>query len=138
MKFLFTVCFSLSTFVLQANAILLDDVMTQEEQKKTGVSRLTTQQKIELENWMNRTFVLKTNPSSNSQTLYLSINIDGGAKLRLSDNSLWQVAPSDVPQAAGWLLPVPLEIQESKDPQYPYYLVNPQTQEKVKVKKLSS
>lgn len=135
-KSILALLFLLSASVLQADRILLEDVMSPAEQKKTGISTLSFQQKIELENWLNNTFVLKATQAPLSSNLSLSMNIKGGQQLRLSDGSLWAIAPSSVGQAAVWIFPIPIQIQNSNDPDYPYYLVNSQTQEKVKAKKI--
>ena len=106
--------------------IILDEVMTRDDQKKTGVANLSRTQKIALETWLNNTFVLKPKEQAPPPTaqLSLSINIDNGQKLQLSDNSIWEIAPSDVPTAAVWITPFPVKITQSNDPDYPYLLVN--------------
>lgn len=56
--------------------------------------------------------------------LYLSVNIESGKKLLLSDNSLYEVAPSDVKTASTWLTPFPIKIEQSGDTTYPLKLTN--------------
>lgn len=106
--------------------IILDEVMTRDDQKKTGVANLSRNQKIALETWLNNTFILKPKEQAPPPTaqLSLSINIDNGQKIELSDNSIWEIAPSDVPTAAVWITPFPVKITQSNDPDYPYLLVN--------------
>ena len=92
---------------LQSSEIILDDVMSQEEQKKTGIKKLSFKQKVALESWLNRTFVLKEKASENTTPLSLSINIDRGEKLQLSDGSVWLIAPTDRQISSIWLTPFP-------------------------------
>jgi hypothetical protein len=111
---------------LQAQDFILDDVMSRDDQRKTGVSTLTIGQKLALESWLNKNFVLKPKEQTPQPQpeLSLSINIDNGQKLRLSDNSLWEIAPNDVQTAAVWITPFPVQIKSSGDPDYPCLLVN--------------
>ncbi len=120
-----------------AQDILLDDVMTKEEQKKTGVYNMTMQQKIELEAWINRTFILKPVTTAQASGLNLSININDGQKLQLSDGSIWEIAPSDVPTAAVWITPFPVNVLSSNDPTYPSLLVNAQSGASVKARQIA-
>ena len=129
---------SLLTSAASAQDILLDEVMTKEEQKKTGVYNMTMQQKVELEAWINRTFILKPAATSQVSGLSLSININNGQKIQLSDGSLWEVAPRDVPTAAAWLTPFPINILPSNDPNYPTMLVDVQTGASVKARQVTS
>ena len=129
--------FLLSALTLQAQ-IILDQVMSKEEQKKTGVANLSANQKIALEAWLNQTFVLKQPDKTTNAQLSLSINIDNGQKLQLSDNSIWEVSPNDVPTAAIWITPFPIKISQSNDPDYPYLLVNTTTGQSVKARKVST
>src|SRR5579862_3339262 len=99
----------LSSLPLNAQ-IVLDEVMSRDDQKKTGVVKLTANEKIALEAWLNKNFVLKTEEKATKSGLSLSINIDHGRKLQLSDNSLWEIAPDDVSKAAVWITPFPVQI----------------------------
>jgi hypothetical protein len=121
---------------LQAE-ILLDEVMSKEDQQKTGVKYLKREQKIALEQWLDQNFVLKTHAKVPEQKLSLSINIDNGQKIRLSDNSLWEIAPNDVSIAAVWITPFPIKIMPSNDQDYPCLLVNADTGVSVKARQIS-
>jgi len=116
--------------------IILDEVMTREEQKKTGVDRLNFQQKVALENWLNQMFVLKAAPVNPQAPLSLSINIDNGQKIQLSDNTLWEVAPGDVPTSALWITAFPVKIIPSNDLNYPFLIINTNTSASVKARKV--
>ncbi len=134
--FLSLTAISLSFSHLHAKQIMLDDVMTREEQKKTGVDKLSLKEKIELENWLNRTFVLKAHDQTEQAQLFLSININNGQKLQLSDESIWEIAPRDVQTAAVWITPFPVKIVPSNDPDYPFLIVNTNTGIGVTARKL--
>jgi hypothetical protein len=115
---------------------LLDQVMSKEEQKETGVAKLSRNQKIALEAWLNKNFILKSKDQTSQKTqLSLSINIDNGQKLQLSDNSIWEISPDDVSTAAVWITPFPVKITQSDDPDYPYLLVNETSGVSVKARK---
>ncbi len=124
---------------LQAQ-IILDEVMSRDEQKKTGVANLSSTQKVALEAWLNNNFVLKSKEEAEApQTeLSLSINIDNGQKLELSDNSLWEIAPGDVPTSAVWITPFPVKIAPSGDPNYPCLIINPNSGVSVKARRIPS
>jgi hypothetical protein len=105
--------------------IILDEVMSREEQKTIGVDKLSRRQKLSLETWLNKTFVLKTEAEkSESSPLSLAINIHGGKRLQLSDNSIWEIDPDDVKISSGWITPISIKISSGKNPKYPYLIIN--------------
>jgi hypothetical protein len=128
-------CFALAISPLAATPIVLDDVMTKEEQQKTGVSRLSFTQKVQLETWLNKKFVLKAQENPKTADLFLSINIENGRKIQLSDNSIWEIAPSDIQTASVWLLPFPVSVESNNDPDYPYTITNMNSGASVKARK---
>lgn len=101
--------------------IRLDQVMTIDEQKKTGVSKLTEVQKRQLEAWINTKFVLKTGSQA---TISLQENRYSGSQLYLSNNTLYEIAPTDRAQTSSWLSPVIVTIEPSGDPLYPWKITN--------------
>lgn len=116
--------------------IVLDDVMSKEDQKNTGVSTLNRQQKIALEEWLNRNFISKVEDKKPSvPEISLSININNGQKLILSDNSVWEIDPKDVDIASVWITPFPVKISPSHDTDYPVLLTNTSTGVSVKARK---
>lgn len=117
--------------------IILDQAMTPEDQRKTGMTKLNRKQKLALESWLNENFTSKESPSQDQEPLSLSINIDNGQKLQLSDNSIWEVHPQDVDISAVWITPFPLQIEKSTNPTYPFLLKNTRTQMSVRARKSS-
>lgn len=116
--------------------IILDEAMNPEDQRKTGVIKLNRKQKLALEAWLNDHFIAKEeNNSQDKEPLSLSINIDNGQKLELSDGSIWEVHPQDVDISAVWITPVPLQIEKSTNSTYPFLLKNTRTQMSVRARK---
>lgn len=115
--------------------INLSEVMTPQEQQKTGVSQLSDAQKKELETWMNQKFTLKTNDKP--KQIYLSENIQSGARLRFSDGSLYEIIPEDRSKASFWLTPFQVKIDQGKDPNYPYIITNTVTMISVRAKQIN-
>lgn len=119
--------------------IILDEAMNQEDQRKTGVTKLNRKQKLALEAWLNDHFITKEEQiSQEKEPLSLSINIDNGQKLQLSDDSIWEVYPQDVDISAVWITPFPLQIEKSTNPTYPFLLKNTRTQMSVRARKSNS
>ncbi len=116
--------------------IILDDVMSPEEQKKTGINRLSYKEKEELEAWLNKNFMPKQKQQVQPTTLTLSININDGHQLLLSDGTSWEIDPQDYSVSKDWLAPIPIVIKASNNQQYPRYLVNKTTGIKVRAKQM--
>ncbi|MBY0528649.1 MAG: hypothetical protein K2P51_00475 [Rhabdochlamydiaceae bacterium] len=120
--------------------ILLDDVMDKNLQKKAGIEDLSPKQKRVLETWLNDTFVLKseTEKALPVSSLTLSININNGKQLRLSDDTLWDIDPSDYSITATWVTPFPVQMGDSGNPNYPTLLTNLNTKISVRAKPAES
>lgn len=120
---------------------LLNDVMSLEEQQKTGVANLTPDQRAELELWLNLNFIPKPvtppPPSVKQAPVTLSENLNNGKQLRLSDGSLYEVSPDDVGLTGFWITPFEVKILPSRDATYPVLLVNTNTGTAVKAKQIS-
>lgn len=68
--------------------------------------------------------------------LHVQANIEGGKKLLLTDDSLWEVDPKDLYISSLWLSPFQMEISwEGSDP-YPYLLINIQSQKQVRARRI--
>ncbi len=117
--------------------ILLDEVMSKDVQQQTGVYNLSHLQKAALENWLNANFEVKTSKvKQTTPEVMLSINIEGGRKLQLSDNTLWEIDPNDVSQSSVWITPFPIRIVPSDSAEYPFLLVNKTSGVSVKARKV--
>lgn len=120
--------------------IHLEDMMSDDEKIQTGVATLTANEKMALELWINKNFVPRGNapaPAPKSEeNLYLSENIEGGKKLRLSDGSTYEISPDDVQLTNFWITPFPIKILPSQDPNYPILIINTNTGTAVKAKLL--
>jgi hypothetical protein len=134
--------FVLSSLLLLSTAfsqqLLLDDIMSTEDQKSAGVAYLTPNQRIALEQWMNKHCNCPSEKSvseEKNQGLFMSINIDNGKEIQLNDNSIWEVDPRDYAISEAWLTSFPIKIIPSDDPEYPFLLVNKITGVGIKVRK---
>lgn len=70
--------------------------------------------------------------------LYLSLNIDDGARLQLSDGTTYEIAPEDRLYSAYWITPFPLTIGASGDPDYPISITNLNSRRSVRGKKIDT
>lgn len=131
----------LLTFILFSNKVFgafqLNDVMSADEQKKTGVSGLSDAQKKELESWLNNNFVQKTTAPA-PKPLSLQQNMNGGAQLIFSDGSVYEIAPEDRSKTTFWLTPINVTMEPSGDPNYPTKITNSLTSVSVNAKKVST
>ncbi len=132
MKKFITLCITL--FGISAHAVVvIDDMMSKQDMQKTGISKLTAAEKAALEVWLEDNFTPK---QQKTVPLSLSENIDSGKRLRLTDGSLYAIAPDDTDKTALWITPFPLTITESGDAEYPYLITNQVSGSKVKAKRL--
>lgn len=129
MKVLFVPLLFLSPLLAD---IALDQMMTPQEQKETGVSTLTPTQKSALEKWLNTRLAPKQTSAANQVSL--ALNINGGQKLLLSDRTIYEIAPDDVKTSSAWLTPFVVKIEPSGDPNYPVKLTNPNSGASVKAR----
>ncbi len=116
-----------ATTVLYSSKVLgtmrLSEVMSMDEQKKTGVAALSDAQKTQLESWLNDKFVLKPTMVAASP-IYLEQNMQSGAQLMFSDGSIYEIAPTDRSKTVFWLTPIAVTIEPSGDPNYPSKITN--------------
>lgn len=116
-----------ATTVLYTSNVLgtmrLNEVMSMDEQKKTGVATLSDAQKKQLENWINDKFVLKPQMAATS-SIYLEQNMQNGTQLMFSDGSIYEIAPTDRSKTVFWLTPIEVTFEPSGDPNYPSKITN--------------
>lgn len=121
-------------------AQLLDFDMTREEQKATGVYKLTDNQKQALQRWIDRHYTRREEPlveNANHAPAVLSENLQNGRYIRLSDRTTWEINPNDTALTQGWITPAEIIISQSGDSNYPYKLTNSLTGSSVKARKVS-
>jgi len=131
---LITLLLNVSIVMAQGKFVLkLDKIMTPEEQKRTGVAKLSKSEREALEQWLtNWTLkVIQKATASTSQTYagvggghWVSKKIDGGKFLKLEDGSLWEISPIDRINTSLWLITEEIIVIESGNPLYPYKLIN--------------
>lgn len=148
-----------SLAAIQPQSLKLNDLMTEEEQRSAGVSRLTAVERAQLEVWLtNYTLKLYSNLARNPNlrpgelpilgeqhqyrqktTSYKPTNkvltvdevYDDGASMRLGDGSIWRVFEGDQERAFQWDSGQRLAVYRSNNPQFPYRVVNMGTQEAI-------
>jgi hypothetical protein len=106
----------------------LDIQMTPEEKKQTGIYKLDDTQKAALQQWIDTNYtkkqeVVEAAPITGKNPI-LSENLMSGKYIRLSDSTLWQIKPEDVPIAQAWITPVEILKTQSSDPFYTIKLTN--------------
>ena len=84
----------------------------------------TTQAKISKNNYL-------------PQSLTVSEVIANGKFLELSDNSLWEIDPADIPKSGGWISSGKITLTHSDSVIYPFLLQNSLTNDSVKAKRSS-
>lgn len=120
---------------LLGKQLLLDEVMNKEDQRKTGVAYLTPNQRSALETWINQNCNCTPQKTPPQPNLFLSININNGQKIQLTDGTIWEINPQNYATSAAWLASIPIKIVPSDDPDFPYLLVNKNDGVSVKAKK---
>ncbi|PIS01205.1 MAG: hypothetical protein COT84_03535 [Chlamydiae bacterium CG10_big_fil_rev_8_21_14_0_10_35_9] len=118
----------------------LDSLMSEEDMKNTGVYKLSTTEKIELKNWIDRNYVKKSKSplSRGYQQLPTIAEVTfSGQFIRLDDDTIWQIDPKDTAVTQGWLTPVPIKVEYTAVGAYPYTLTNTVTSSKVHARKVS-
>ncbi|MCI0382002.1 MAG: hypothetical protein L0207_02990 [Chlamydiae bacterium] len=114
--------------------VTLDEMMSQDEQKQTGVTKLSPNQKKLLEKWIDDHFTKKI--ANNTETSTLILNIGRGKVLQLSNGFYYEIAPEDQEYSSSWLTPTAIQIKEGDDPDFPLLLKNMRTGTTVRGKKL--
>src|ERR1700722_1167340 len=137
MKHLSALFLVLTALPLWSSPLILDEVMSREDQQRTGVAYLSTNQRIALEQWLNLNCNCpsRITPTEKQENLFVSINIDSGRKIQLNDNSIWDIDPRDYAISEAWLASIPIKIVPSDDPDFPYLLVNRNTGVSIRAKK---
>lgn len=120
-------------------AVMIDADMTVEEMKQTGMAKLSAQEKVALQNWLEGRYGKKMVAQNEKKPApILQENLKNGHYIRLSDLSLWEINSPDTPITQGWITPVEIKVSASQDPAYPYILTNTLTGSSVKARKATS
>lgn len=116
--------------------------MNAKDKKATGVYKLTTKEKVALQNWIDARYDKRPAPiatdADTKEHGVLTENLNNGRHIRLSDHSLWEIRPSDTPLTQAWITPVEIYVSRSDDPNYPYKLTNSLTGTSVHAKAIQS
>lgn len=119
---------------------ILDNEMNLQERKKTGVYKLSAKEKTALYAWIEAGYVKRETPLAVAEAdqSVLEENLRSGSYIRLSNNTLWNIHPDDVPVTQGWITPVDITVSPNDDPQYPFKLTNTLSGSSVRAKKVTS
>jgi hypothetical protein len=111
----------------------LDKIMSKEDQQAIGVPQMSDAQRAALERWATG-FALQVVAASNKKAggayagatdgHWVKSKIDGGKIIQLEDGSMWQISPIDKIETTLWLPTEGITIIESKNPTFPYKLIN--------------
>lgn len=118
-----------------AELLLLDEVMSPEDQNKTGIATLSRTQRTYLEQWLNENMALASSmPPAEIVTFSLNLNLQGGRVLQLSNGTLWEVNPADLLISNGWILPCTITLSPNTNSDFPFTLRNTSSKEQVRVR----
>lgn len=144
MKSLFLFLFSYNAIAIAQSSNSLDTHMDNTDRYRSGMNKLSPQEKKVLQEWIDTHHTLKdastaSDPNSPTQNggyagkgAVLSQNIAGGRYIELGDNSIWMINPEDIPTTAGWISPIDINVQPNPDSNWPYILVNSVTGSKAR------
>ncbi len=152
--FIFLCLIFLNIHRLEATSQLqISQIMTEAEQKKMGIPKLSETERTALESWLTSWSVSLLNKKSPAtapnqsdklskedafvETLYISHINGSGNQIELNDGSIWKVYPIDVMTAAGWLPRDTVRLLKSTNDQFPYQIHNLSTGGQVKTTLLS-
>lgn len=113
--------------------------MSIEEQLQTGINKLSSQETANLQGWIDRNYQRRESAFSGRKkdtTPVMEQNLNSGRVIKLSDNTYWEINPTDTPITQGWITAA--EIQVKPDPSnqvYPYILTNGITGSSVRARK---
>ncbi|OGN56482.1 MAG: hypothetical protein A3D96_02660 [Chlamydiae bacterium RIFCSPHIGHO2_12_FULL_44_59] len=123
-------------FLLVTALTAFDAKMSDRELQKTGVSRLSLPEKKALHEWIEEHYEKKVMAQNQQKEPQLQENLNNGSLIRLTDNTLWKIAPKDTPVTQGWITQVEIKISKSEDENYPFLLTNSLTGSSVKAQKV--
>jgi hypothetical protein len=121
-----------------AAAIAFDTEMTQEEKDKTGVARLSLEERSALQEWIEEHHSKKILAQGKKSGPIIQEVLKNGRYVRLSDNSLWEIDPADTPITQSWITAVEIKVSSRGSGDYPYTLNNTLTGSSVKARKATS
>lgn len=118
--------------------LAFDAEMTQEEKKKTGIARLSLEEKTALQEWIEEHHSKKILAQGKKTGPIVQEVLKNGRFVRLSDSSLWEIDPSDTPITQSWITAVEIKVSSNGSGDYPYTLTNTLTGSSVKARKATT
>ncbi len=121
--------------VILAAALAFDSDLSEEQQNKLGLAKLSIQERAALRDWVEEHYEQKEIAQNSKKTSPLLVEVlKRGRFLRLSDDSLWEIDPKDTPITQSWITPNEIKISKKSNGEYPYTLTNSLTGSTVKAK----
>ncbi len=134
-----------------------EKLMSKEDQKRTGVSRLTPTERRALEEWMYQwtvkavRFASRSGQERNTQSVprargtclqtgsghWVSKTIEGGKYVELEDGSLWEISALDRINSMLWLVTENIAIVASQNPIYPCRMINKDSEDTAEAKRIN-
>lgn len=105
----------------------INDMMSIEDQRKTGVIRLKQAQKMELARWLVEHGFYEHHAKVDPKYPPLLIQRNIGTLITLTDGSEWEIAPEDISTAKTWKIMDKIEVVKTENPMYPFKLINKNT-----------
>ena len=133
----------ISSSLVYAEQLTIDKVMTPEELIKTGVSKLSPEQRRALDSWLNsftnHVYKVASQKSGGTKNYvgvgsghWIQKNSMGGEMITLEDGSLWEINSIDRIYTGIWLPISEITVVEASQPigEYKYILINTDDGEK--------
>lgn len=119
-----------------------DSEMTKQEKKETGVSKLSRKEKKSLQAWIDGHYSAQGVPTPPGvktpvKRPLVEENLQSGHYIQLTDKTIWEIHPQDIPITQGWLSPSEIVVTQTGNEEYPYTLTNSQTGSSVRARKVS-
>ncbi len=122
MTYPFLIAFLLFAYKMDPDSSF-DNFMSPSDQKRTGVEKLSQEEKMELQKWIN-SYCAENVGNIGGGYPSISEIFGNGTYIRLSDDSLWKIDPHDTPITQSWITPVEIIVENKGTGEYPYQLTN--------------
>jgi hypothetical protein len=121
--------------IILAASFAFVSTMSEKEIQQTGINKLTAQEKMTLQEWVDQHYTKKhlSNKKKSDPLIYEVLHL--GSLIRLSDDTLWEIHKENTLITQSWITPVGIKVTHNDDPKYPYTLTNTLTGSSVKALK---
>ena len=128
------ICLFMTIFQFAYADWTLDEMMSKRDKKRTGVAKLNSRQRKNLQSWIRKNFVVRDSEVHEEQEKVrqeldakkraptVSEVMQSGKYLKLTDNTVWEIHPADRATVQLWITPASIIVTTSNNPIYPYIL----------------